>query len=45
MYLVYSPAAPHDPALLPELLTIDVVLDALRQASSSSLALLFDEKV
>jgi thiol:disulfide interchange protein DsbD len=35
MYLVYSPAAPEDPIVLPELLTIDRVLDALHKASES----------
>jgi thiol:disulfide interchange protein DsbD len=29
MYLVYTPDAPQQPALLPELLTVDVVLQAL----------------
>jgi thiol:disulfide interchange protein DsbD len=33
MYLVYSPQAPARPAVLPELLTVDGVLDALRRAA------------
>ena len=32
MYLLYRPDAPGDPALLPELLTVDIVLEALREA-------------
>jgi thiol:disulfide interchange protein DsbD len=32
MYLVYGPHAPAEPALLPELLTVDIVLQALRDA-------------
>jgi thiol:disulfide interchange protein/DsbC/DsbD-like thiol-disulfide interchange protein len=34
MYLVYSPHAPGTPKLLPELLTRNLVIDALRQAST-----------
>ena len=33
MYLVYDPNAPADPVVLPELLTIDIVVDALRDAT------------
>jgi thiol:disulfide interchange protein DsbD len=33
MYLVYSPGAPNDPELLPELLSVDRLLEALRQAA------------
>jgi len=33
MYLVYSPEAPTRPALLPELLTVDLLVDALREAA------------
>jgi thiol:disulfide interchange protein DsbD len=33
MYLVYGPDAPDRPALLPELLTVDRLVDALRAAS------------
>jgi thiol:disulfide interchange protein DsbD len=33
MYLVYSPEAPSDPIVLPELLTARVLLDALRRAA------------
>ena len=33
MYLVYSPSAPQDPQVLPELLTIDLVVNALRKAA------------
>jgi thiol:disulfide interchange protein DsbD len=35
LYLVYSPGAPSDPIVLPELLSIDRVLGALRQATTS----------
>ena len=38
MYLVYGPDAPADPAVLPELLTIDIVVDALRDAVGGSAA-------
>ncbi len=30
MYLLYHPSAPDDPVLLPELLSVDLVIDALR---------------
>jgi thiol:disulfide interchange protein DsbD len=33
LYLVYSPSAPDRPVVLPEILTIDLFLDALKQAS------------
>jgi thiol:disulfide interchange protein DsbD len=33
MYLVYHPSAPGNPTLLPELLTVDLVIDALRAAA------------
>jgi thiol:disulfide interchange protein/DsbC/DsbD-like thiol-disulfide interchange protein len=36
MYLVYRPEAPGDPEVLPELLTVDLVIDALRQAAGAS---------
>ncbi len=36
MYLVYGPASPGEPVVLPELLTVDVVLDALRNAAGPS---------
>ncbi len=36
MYLVYRPEAPGDPQVLPELLTVDLVIDALRQAAGAS---------
>jgi thiol:disulfide interchange protein len=36
MYLVYGPGAPADPAVLPELLTIDIVVDALQDAVGGS---------
>ena len=32
MYLVYRPDAPTEPQVLPELLTVDIVLEALRSA-------------
>ena len=34
LYLVYSPGAPERPALLPELLTVEMVVTALRDAAS-----------
>jgi thiol:disulfide interchange protein/DsbC/DsbD-like thiol-disulfide interchange protein len=34
LYLVYSPRAPAEPELLPELLTVDMVVDALEKAAS-----------
>jgi thiol:disulfide interchange protein DsbD len=36
MYLVYGPRAPLRPELLPELLTVDLFLDALRRAAPGS---------
>jgi thiol:disulfide interchange protein DsbD len=33
LYLVYSPGAPDRPAVLPELLTVDLFLNALRAAA------------
>ncbi len=36
LYLVYSPGAPERPRVLPELLTIDGVIDALRDAAPAS---------
>jgi thiol:disulfide interchange protein DsbD len=33
MYLVYGPEAPGHPALLPELLSVDLLVDALREAA------------
>jgi thiol:disulfide interchange protein DsbD len=36
MYLVYRPDAPARPAVLPELLTVDIVLEALREAVGAS---------
>ncbi len=36
MYLVYSPKRPGEPALLPELLTVDLVVEALRAAAAGS---------
>jgi thiol:disulfide interchange protein DsbD len=36
MYLVYDPNAPGDPKVLPELLTVDGVIDALRGAAGAS---------
>jgi hypothetical protein len=33
MYLVYDPDAPLRPQVLPELLTVDTLLEALRQAA------------
>jgi thiol:disulfide interchange protein DsbD len=36
MYLVYRPGAPADPAVLPELLTVDLVIEALRQAAADT---------
>ena len=33
MYLVYSPAAPDQPVVLPELLTVDMLIDALATAA------------
>jgi thiol:disulfide interchange protein DsbD len=38
MYLVYSPERPTEPALLPELLTVDLVVDALRAAAADEIA-------
>ncbi len=35
MYLVYGPAAPREPELLPELLTVELTLDALRNAAGA----------
>jgi thiol:disulfide interchange protein len=35
MYLVYGPGAPRDPELLPELLTVELTLDALRNAAGT----------
>ncbi len=35
MYLLYSPDYPTRPKVLPELLTVDLVVEALRQAASS----------
>ncbi len=37
MYLVYSPDRPTQPALLPELLTVDLVVDALRAAAPGAI--------
>ena len=34
MYLVYRPGEPNEPKLLPELLTVDLVLEAIRNAAS-----------
>ncbi len=34
MYLVLSPAAPDKPEVLPELLTTDSVVEAVRRAST-----------
>ena len=36
MYLVYTPSEPGEPALLPELLTVERVLEALRAAARVS---------
>ena len=36
MYLVYAPNSPGHPKLLPELLTVDLVIDALRDAAGAS---------
>ena len=36
MYLVYAPNSPGRPKLLPELLTVDLVIDALRDAAGAS---------
>jgi thiol:disulfide interchange protein DsbD len=33
MYLVYGPSAPGDPRVLPELLTVDLVIEALQEAA------------
>ena len=33
LYLVYSPRAPEKPIVLPEVLTVDLFLDALAQAA------------
>lgn len=33
-YLVYRPEAPEDPTVLPELLTVDLVIEALRAAAA-----------
>ncbi len=33
MYLVYSPSAPDSPELLPEILTVETVVDAIRAAA------------
>jgi len=38
MYLVYAASAPGNPKLLPELLTVDLVIDALREAAAASTA-------
>jgi thiol:disulfide interchange protein DsbD len=38
MYLIYSPERPAEPALLPELLTVDLVVDALRAAAPDGTA-------
>ena len=35
MYLVYDPDAPGEPRLLPELLTVDLVVEALRSAADA----------
>jgi len=35
MYLVYAPDAPAEPRLLPELLTVDLVIEALRSAADA----------
>ena len=35
MYLVFRPGVPDDPAVLPELLTVDGFIQALRSASES----------
>jgi thiol:disulfide interchange protein DsbD len=35
LYLVYGPAAPHEPEVLPELLTVDMMIEALRDAAGS----------
>lgn len=39
MYLVYSPAHPDQPEVLPELLTVDLVVSALERASTGQGAL------
>ncbi|MBW2280874.1 MAG: thioredoxin family protein [Deltaproteobacteria bacterium] len=36
MYLVYSPGRPADPVVLPELLTVQVVVEALRAAAGEA---------
>jgi thiol:disulfide interchange protein DsbD len=36
MYLLYRPGAPGDPRVLPELLTVDLVIDALREAAGAA---------
>ena len=38
MYLVFSPEAPDDPEVLPELLTVDGLIRALQGASASTVA-------
>ncbi len=44
MYLVYAPSAPERPALLPEILTVDVVVDALNRAAPAQRAQLTEEE-
>ncbi len=36
LYLVYSPDSPHAPNVLPELLSVDTLIDALRRAAPAS---------
>jgi thiol:disulfide interchange protein/DsbC/DsbD-like thiol-disulfide interchange protein len=36
MYLLYRPGSPGDPRVLPELLTVDLVIDALREAAGAT---------
>lgn len=36
MYLVYAPGSPADPEVLPELLTVDLVVEALRDAAGAA---------
>jgi thiol:disulfide interchange protein DsbD len=43
MYLVFDPAAPNDPAVLPELLTVDGFIAALRGASGGQYAISAEE--
>lgn len=43
MYLVFNPEAPNDPAVLPELLTVDGFIAALRGASGGQYAISAEE--